>query len=267
MSTTYTHLSVEYSHQDRIATVTLRRPEVHNAFNALVIAELSTAFSLLRTDERLHGVILTGEGKSFSAGADLAAMREAGTLTPTQNLDDALRLADLLHAINTLPCPVIARVNGATMGGGVGLVSVCDIAIAAESARFSFREVKLGIAPAVISPFVVRKIGEANARAFFVTGERFSAARAQSIGLVHAVVPLAALDEAVQMAAKELLSSAPQAIRVCKMLAMTVAGMTDEQARKFTAETIADLRAGDEAQEGLSAFLEKRLPSWSHNRG
>lgn len=260
---TYTHLSVEYSMQNRIATVTLRRPEVHNAFNAQVVQDLTTAFTTLRPDDHLHGVILTGEGPSFSAGADLNTMREAGTLTPQQNLDDALRLADLLHIINTFPCPVIARVNGTAMGGGVGLITACDIVIAAESARFAFSEVKLGIAPAVISPFVVRKIGEGNARALFVTGERFSATRAQEVGLVHSVVPLEFLDDAVQKAVNELLSSAPQAIRTCKMLAQAVGGMTYENARRFTAETIADLRAGAEAQEGLSAFLEKRPARWT----
>ena len=220
--TTYTHISVERSHQGRIATVTMRRPEVHNAFNEQLVKDLLAAFGDLHADEHLHGVILTGEGRSFSAGADLNLMKSAATFTEEDNLQDALRLADLLRTINTFPCPVIARVNGTAMGGGVGLVSVCDIAIAAESARFAFSEVKLGIAPAVISPFVVRKIGETNARVLFVTGERFSATRALAIGLVHAVVLLEGLDESVEKAANELLSSAPQAIRVCKTLAMNV---------------------------------------------
>ncbi len=261
---TYTHISVERSHQDKIATVTLRRPEIHNAFNAQVVADLTHAFTELSGDDRLHGAILTGAGPSFSAGADLNLMKSAATLTEEQNLQDALQLADMLQLINTCPCPVLARVNGTAMGGGVGLVAVCDIAIASESARFAFSEVKLGIAPAVISPFVVRKIGETNARVLFVTGERFSAARALTIGLVHSVVPPEQLDEAVGMAIKELVSSAPQALRVCKKLAMTVGRMESEQARTFTASTIAQLRVGDEGQEGLSAFLEKRKPSWVH---
>jgi methylglutaconyl-CoA hydratase len=260
--TTYTHISVERSFQDRIATITLQRPQVHNAFNAQVIQDLMTAFTELSTDERLHAVVLTGAGPSFSAGADINMMREATSYTEEQNLKDALALSDLLYTINLFPCPVVARVNGTAMGGGVGLVAVCDIAIAAESARFAFSEVKLGIAPAVISPYVIRKIGEGNARVLFVTGERFSAARAHSIGLVHAVVPLEQLDDAVQKALNELLTSAPGALRACKTLALSVGHMSHEEARLYTAETIARLRIGDEGQEGLQAFLEKRKPGW-----
>lgn len=258
----YKHITVEYGFQDRIATVTLRRPEVHNAFNAQVIQDLTTAFSSLSTDDRLHGVVLTGDGPSFSAGMDISMMKGAVTLTEEQNLEDALRLADLLQLINTFPCPVIARINGTAMGGGIGLVAACDIAIAAESARFAFSEAKLGIAPAVISPYVLRKIGETHARVLFTTGERFSAARAHHIGLVHAVVPLEALDNAVVKAIQELLSSAPLAIRTCKTLALTVGKMGYEDARTYTAETIARLRVSEEGQEGLRAFLEKRKPDW-----
>ena len=259
---TYNYLSVEYSFQNRIATVTLRRPEVHNAFNAQVVQELLTAFTELSVDERLHGVVLTGEGPSFSAGADLNSMKESSTFTEEQNLSDALRLADLLQTINTFPCPVVARVNGTAMGGGIGLIAACDIAISAETARFAFSEVKLGIAPAVISPYVIRKIGETNARVLFVTGERFSAARAHAIGLVHSVVPPEHLDDAVGKALQELLSSGPQAIRACKALALTVGQMSYENARRYTAGTIAQLRVSEEGQEGLSAFLEKRKPRW-----
>ncbi len=262
---TFTHITVEYSFQDRIATVTLRRPHVHNAFNAVVLQDLMTAFTELGADERLHAIVLTGEGPSFSAGADINAMKEAITFTEEQNLEDALRLADLLDTINNCPCPVVARVNGTAMGGGVGLIAVCDIAIAAESARFAFSEVKLGIAPAVISPYVVRKIGETNARALFVTGERFSAARAHTLGLVHAVVPPEQLDDAVQNALNELLTSAPQAMRACKKLALSVGGMNHDEARRYTARTIASLRTGTEGQEGLQAFLEKRKPAWIHS--
>jgi methylglutaconyl-CoA hydratase len=259
---TYTHISVERSFQNKIATITLRRPQVHNAFNAQVVEDLMMAFTELRTDEQLHGVVLTGEGPSFSAGADVNSMKAAATFTEEENLNDALRLATLLHTINTFPCPVVARVNGTAMGGGVGLVAVCDIAIAAESARFALSEVKLGIAPAVISPYVIHKIGESNARVLFVTGERFSAARAHTIGLVHAVVPLEHLDDAVQKALNELLSSGPQAIRACKLLALTAGYMSHEDAQRYTVATIARLRVSEEGQEGLRAFLEKRKPSW-----
>lgn len=259
---TYTHITVERSHHEKIATVTLRRPQVHNAFNAQVVADLTSAFSELSSDTALHAVILTGEGPSFSAGADLNEMKAAATVTPQENLNDALRLSNLLFIVNTCPIPIIARVNGTAMGGGLGLIAVCDLAIAAESARFAFSEVKLGIAPAVISPFIIRKIGESNARVLFVTGERFSAARALSIGLVHAVVPHEELDDAVQKAVAELLTSAPQAMRECKKLALSVGQMSYEQAHSYTAETIARLRVGAEGQEGLQAFLEKRKANW-----
>jgi methylglutaconyl-CoA hydratase len=260
--TAYTYVTVERSFQDRIATVTLRRAEVHNAFNAQLLEDLKAAFTDLSADERLHAVVLTGDGPSFSAGADINVMKEAVTFTQEQNLDDALRLADLFNTINTFPCPVMARVNGTAMGGGVGLIAVCDIVIAAESARFAFSEVKLGIAPAVISPYVVRKIGETNARVLFVTGERFSANRAKEIGLIHSVVPLEALDDAVGKALQELLSSAPQAIRACKTLALNVNRMDHGTARQYTAKTIAALRVSEEGQEGLRSFLEKRKPAW-----
>src|SRR5437773_2906710 len=259
---TYTHITLERSHQDKIATITMRRPEVHNAFNQQLILDLTTAFTDLVTDRQLHAVVLTGEGSSFSAGADLNMMRESAVFTHEQNMDDALRLADLFDTINNFPCPVVARVNGTAIGGGVGLIAVCDIVIAAESARLAFSEVKLGIAPAVISPYVIRKIGETHARVLFVTGERFSATRGREIGLVHTVVPLPELDAALEKTLNELLSSGPQALRACKALALNIGSMQHETARRYTAETIAALRVSAEGQEGLRAFLEKRKPSW-----
>ncbi len=253
----YTHITVERSHHDKIATITMRRPEVHNAFNAQLILDLQAAFTDLSADTRLHAAVLTGEGPSFSAGADLNMMRESATFTQEQNLNDALRLADLFDTINTFPCPVVARVNGTAMGGGLGMLAVCDIVIAVEGARLAFSEVKLGIAPAVISPYVVRKIGETHARVLFVTGERFTTNRAQEIGLVHVVTKLEELDAAVEKTVNELLSSGPQAIRVCKALALHVGHMDRDTVRKYTAETIATLRVSAEAQERLRAFLEK----------
>ncbi len=259
---TYTHITVERTSQNKIATITMRRAEMHNAFNVQLIEDLHTAFTDLSTDQRLHAVVLTGDGPSFSAGADLNMMKASTTFTQEQNLNDALRLADLFDLINTYPCPVVARVNGTAMGGGVGLVSVCDIVIAAENARFAFSEVKLGIAPAVISPYVVRKIGETHARVLFVTGERFSAAHAREIGLVHIVASLEELDAAVEKVLRELLSSGPLAIRACKAIAMNVTHMDHDTARQYTARIIATLRVSDEGQEGLHSFLEKRKPSW-----
>jgi len=255
---TYIHITVERSHQGKVATITMRRPEVHNAFNKQLILDLMTAFTDLVTDTQLHAVILTGEGPSFSAGADLNMMRESAVFTHEQNLDDALRLADLFDTINNFPCPVVARVNGTAMGGGLGLIAVCDIVIAIESAQLAFSEVKLGIAPAVISPYVVRKIGETHARVLFVTGERFTSKHAQQIGLVHIVTKPEDLDAAVSKTLSELLSGGPLAIRACKALALNVSNMDRDSARTYTAETIARLRISSEAQERLRAFLEKR---------
>ena len=255
---TYTHITIERSHQDKVATITMRRPEVHNAFNKQLIQDLMTAFTDLVTDTQLHAVVLTGEGSSFSAGADLNMMRESAVFTHEQNMDDALRLADLFDTINNFPCPVVARVNGTAMGGGLGLIAVCDIVIAVESARLAFSEVKLGIAPAVISPYVVRKIGETHARVLFVTGERFTSMYAHQIGLVHIVTKPEDLDAAVSKTVSELLSGGPQAIRACKALALNVGQMDRDSARTYTAETIAELRVSAEAQERLRAFLERR---------
>ena len=255
---TYTHITIERSHQDKVATITMRRPEVHNAFNKQLIQDLMTAFTELVTDTQLHAVVLTGEGSSFSAGADLNMMRESAVFTHEQNMDDALRLADLFDTINNFPCPVVARVNGTAMGGGLGLIAVCDIVIAVESARLAFSEVKLGIAPAVISPYVVRKIGETQARVLFVTGERFTSMYAHQIGLVHIVTKPEDLDAAVSKTVSELLSGGPQAIRACKALALNVGQMDRDSARTYTAETIAELRVSAEAQERLRAFLERR---------
>lgn len=259
---TFTHIAIERSFQDKVATVTMKRAEVHNAFNVQLIQDLQAAFSDLSTDEKLHAVVLTGDGPSFSAGADLSMMKASATFSHEQNLSNSLRLADLFDTINRCPCPVVARVNGTAMGGGAGLISVCDIVIAAESARLAFSEVKLGIAPAVISPYVIRKIGETHARVLFVTGEQFSAMRGREIGLVHLVVSLEELDTAIKKTLRELLSSGPQALRACKALALNVGHMDHETARKYTAETIAALRVSAEGQEGLRSFLEKRKPRW-----
>src|SRR5205085_10513464 len=245
-----------------MATIPSLGPQVHIACEEELIHDLQIAFADLAPDEKLHAVVLTAAGPSLSAGADLSMMKESATFTQEQNLADARRLANLFDTINSFPCPVVARVNGTAMGGGAGLISVCDIVIAAESARLAFSEVKLGIAPAVISPYVVRKIGETHARVLFVTGERFSAVRGRDIGLVHTVVPLEELDAAVEKTLHELLSSGPQAVRACKALALNVGHMDHDTARRYTAEIIAKLRVSAEGQEGMRAFLEKRKPNW-----
>jgi len=260
--TKYIHISVERSHDDRIATITMRRAEVRNALSAQLAADMREAFADLRPDTRLHAVVLTGDGTVFSAGADLNAMKASATFSQEQNLQDALAMSDLFRTINTFPCAVIGRINGAAMGGGLGLVAACDIAIAVDSAKLAFSEVRLGIAPAVISPYVLRKIGESQARRLFLTGETFTSTYAREIGLVHIVTTGTELDQAVADKVGELLKSAPLAIRACKVLALNVGQMDGETARRYTAETIARLRISPEGQEGLQAFLEKRKPNW-----
>jgi methylglutaconyl-CoA hydratase len=258
----YDTILLEFSHNKRIATVTMHRPEVHNALNTRLLADLKTVFQELSSDDNLSGVILTGAGKSFSAGADILMMQVAASSTQAENQLEATRLAETFEAINTFPIPVIARVNGAAMGGGLGLLAVCDIVIAVETARMAFSEVKLGLAPAVISPFVVRKIGVSHARRLFVTGERFNATLAREIGLVHMLVPQTELDAAVESTVQELLSGGPYAQRACKALARDISPMDAEAARTLTTETIARLRVSPEGQEGLHAFLAKRQPVW-----
>lgn len=259
---TYETVLVEYSHNRRIATVTMNRGEVHNAFNSQLVNDLKAAFSTLNKDDNLAAVILTGAGKSFSAGADLNMMQAAARYSEEENQQEARTMGGLFDLVNNCRVPIVARVNGTAMGGGLGLIAACDIVIAADSARMAFSEVKLGIAPAVISPCVISKIGSSWARRLFITGERFTPVLARDIGLVHTVVPLAELDAAVENIIQELLTSAPRAMRACKTLAKNIGQMEPIAARQFTAETIARLRVSEEGQEGLRAFLEKRKPNW-----
>lgn len=259
---TYETVLVAYSHNRRIATVTMNRGEVHNAFNVQLVNDLKAAFATLNEDDNLAAVVLTGAGKSFSAGADLNMMQAAAHHSEEDNRREARQMGDLFDIVNNCRVPIVARVNGTAMGGGLGLIAACDIVIAADSARMSFSEVKLGIAPAVISPYVISKIGSSWARRLFITGERFTPALAREIGLVHTVIPLAELDATVESIIQELLSSAPQAMRACKTLAKNVGQMDPMAAHDFTAETIARLRVSEEGQEGLRAFLEKRKPGW-----
>lgn len=248
-----------------IATVTLNRGDVHNAFNDDLIWELNEAFKKLSDSPDVRAVVLTGAGKSFSAGADLNWMKAAANYTKEQNMADALRLSEMLSNLNNCSKPTIAIVNGAAFGGGVGLVSCCDIAIAVEDAKFSLSEVRLGLTPATISPYVVAAIGERAARRYFLTAERFNAAEAKTIGLVHETAP--SLQDAFSRAhiyIKNILAGAPTAQAEAKDLISFVAGkeITDEL-RSITAARIAARRASDEGKEGLTAFLEKRKPSWS----
>lgn len=246
-----------------VARVTLARPEVRNAFDPPLIAALRETFEALADDESVRVVVLAGEGQSFCAGADLRWMQESAGYSTEENREDALRLADMLEAVATCPHPVVARVQGAALGGGAGLVAACDLVVAAEDARFGFTEARLGLAPAVVSPYVIARIGPGHARALFLTAERFDAARAQAIGLVQRVVPAAELAAAVDGIVRQLLACGPEALRACKALARLVPAMGPAEARSYTANLIARLRTGEEGQEGIRAFLERRKARWA----
>jgi methylglutaconyl-CoA hydratase len=246
-----------------IAHVQLHRPEVRNAFNASLIAELDAAFKELGADDGIRAIVLSGAGKTFCGGADIAWMRDSLDLPYEQNVADAGAMSDMFRTIDRCPKPVIARIQGAALGGGAGLAAVCDIVIAGHDAIFGFTEVKLGIIPAVISPFVLAKIGAGNARALFLTGERFDAHRAQAIGLVHEVVVADTLDVCTERLLNEVLSAGPQAVAAAKALIPTVARAEYAASRDITAQAIAQRRVSAEGQEGLRAFLERRKAGWN----
>ena len=245
------------------AIVTLNRPQLHNAFDDELIARLTTLFHELGSNEVVRVVLLAANGKSFSAGADLNWMRRMANYTEEENYQDAMRLADMLRTLNELSKPTIALVHGATFGGGVGLIACCDIVLAAPEASFSLSEVKLGIIPAVISPYVVSAVGPRMARRYALTAERFSTNEALRIGLVHEVVEAESLHTRARELATVLINNGPNALRECKALIHNVArGRIDQRMIEETAQRIARIRASDEGQEGLSAFLEKRKPNW-----
>lgn len=248
-----------------VLRLTLNRPDLHNAFNAELIGELRQAFRRLHDEppERLRVVVLAGAGASFCAGADVNWMRASLGLSREANEQDAMVLAEMLDAVDRCPVPVISRVHGAALGGGMGLCAVSDLVVAESGARFGFTETRLGILPAVISPFVIAKIGESHARALFPGGRRFDAGRALRIGLVHEVVEgEGALDAAVQSAVDDILDAGPTAARAAKSIVREVRGLPHESTRWHTARRIATQRASAEGQEGLRAFLEKREPAW-----
>ena len=246
-----------------IARVWLNRPELRNAFNDATIAELTHAFHTLGADASVRVIVLGGHGKAFSAGGDLNWMRAMADYTWGENHADAGRLAELFRAIAHCPAPVIARVQGDAYGGGVGLTAAADIAVASSNAGFCLSEVKLGLVPATISPYVIRAIGERAARRYFTTAERFDAARAQQIGLVHEVTTPEALDDTVNAIANAIVANGPQAVRASKQLVADVAGVPNTpELRDQTARLIADVRASDEGKAGLQAFLNKTTPPW-----
>lgn len=246
-----------------VATVTMNRPDVHNAFDDALIAEMTGTLAELDADATVRIVVLAAAGRSFSAGADLQWMKRMAQYSDDENLRDARALAGLMHTLDRMAKPTIARVQGAAFGGGVGLVACCDMAIAAREAVFCLSEVRLGLIPAVISPYVVQAIGARPARRYFLTAERFDAAEAQRLGLVNDVVDAAELDEAVASLVKPLLAGGPAAIAAAKsLIAAVVNRPIGEGVIDDTAHRIAQQRVGDEGREGVAAFLEKRAAAW-----
>jgi methylglutaconyl-CoA hydratase len=252
--------------ENAVARVTLARPDVHNAFDASLISDLRAAFTALAREDAaaLRVVVLAGEGPTFCAGADIAWMRAAMTLDVEGNEQDAMAMAEMFEAIDTCPVPIVTRVQGAALGGGMGLCAVSDVVIAESGARFGFTETRLGILPAVIAPFVIAKIGETHARALFPGGRRFDAVRAQRIGLVHEVVEgEEALDAAVEAAVADILASGPTAVRAAKGIVREVRGLGHGSSKWHTARVIARQRVSAEAREGFAAFEERRRAAWA----
>ena len=259
---TYTYITCS-TDKRAVTTVTLNRPDKHNAFNEDFIAELSNVLDEIHADRDCKLMVLRSTGRNFSAGADLDWMKRMAGYTREENVRDANALAELLHKLNFLPVPTIARVQGAAMGGGCGLVACCDIALAADKAVFAFSEVKLGLIPATISPYVIRAIGEKQARRYFQTAERFGAVQARELGLVSEVMEESGLDDAVEKTIDLILSNSSEAVKAAKQLVFDVAGKpVTRELLQQTSESIADIRASEEGKEGLSAFLEKRKPAW-----
>ena len=249
--------------QRGVATVTLSNPERHNAFDDRIIAALTAAISAVGNNPDIRVMILAAEGKSFSAGADLGWMRRMADYSTAENIRDAELLAELFRQLRTLPMPSIARVQGAAFGGAVGLVSCCDVAIASQRASFCLSEVRIGLIPATISPYVIEAIGQRAARRYFTTAERFSAERARELGLVSEVVAEEQLDGSIEALVTALLGNSPAAVRAAKQLINDIDGQAiDETLIRDTSERIAHIRTSAEGQEGLRAFLEKRQPSW-----
>jgi methylglutaconyl-CoA hydratase len=245
-----------------IAHVSLNRPAVRNAFNAELIAALRDTFLALDADEFVRTIVLRGAGAVFCGGADIGWMRDALALSTDDNVRDAERMADMFRAIDRCSKPVIGRICGAALGGGAGLAAACDVVVASAETMFGFTETKLGLVPAVISPFVLAKIGRSAARALFLTGERFDAERAQRIGLAHYIVALDELDARVEALEIEFATAGPAAVAAAKRLIAEVSECHAEQTRSLTARAIAARRTSPEGQEGLRAFLERRPPNW-----
>ncbi len=257
---------IELRQTGAVLTVALNRPAVHNALTPAMMQQLTAVFQTMNGRDEVRVVVLTGNGRTFCAGADLSHMLAAGQFSFEDNVRDAETIFDLLLMMEQCPKPIVGRVNGTAVGGGVGLVSCCDIVVAVERAKFSFSEVHLGLVPAVISPFVLGKMGATHGRELFLTGERFSAERAREAGLVQYVVSEAELDAKVNELVGMLLMGAPGAQAAVKQLVRTVAGRPKEEVRDYTANLIAQRRNSEEGMEGMSAFLQKRKPVWQENQ-
>lgn len=253
---------VEVEREGPVARVWFNRPEVHNALSAELGTALAESLHALAHDDAARVVVLGGRGRSFCAGADIGAMKASAGATFEENLAEAERLGGTFAALGDFPKPVVARVHGGVYGGGVGFVCCCDIAVAADDAQFGFTEVRLGIIPGLISPYAIRRLGDRRARELMLTGERFGAARALEVGLVDHVVPAAELDAKVEERVVQLLAGAPGAQRRMKRLLELWADVGWEEYRAALPRTLAEVRAGDEAKDGLAAFLEKRKPGW-----
>ena len=252
-------LSIEYG----AATVTLNRPEVRNAFNETVIEELNQVFQELAQMDTVRAIVLAGNGPAFCAGGDLNWMKKVAAYTPEENLADAEQMADMLFQIYSCPKPVIAKIHGDCYAGGMGLAAVCDIAVAVDTANFCLSEVKLGLVPATISPYVIKAMGPNAARRYFITAERFSAKEAHRIGFVHEAVAADQLDATVDQIVKAILGNGPNAVMTAKWLVEDVTGAEiEDELLAYTAECIAEIRNSDEAREGVASFLEKRKPNW-----
>jgi methylglutaconyl-CoA hydratase len=253
---------LELAIDDGVARLWLSRPEVRNAFDGRMVSELSRVLDELAASDSVRVIVLGGRGKVFSAGADLEWMKTLAGFDHEENVREAAEMADLFNALHSSPKPIVARVQGAALGGGAGLVAACDIAVAAQGTRFGFPEVRVGLVPAVISPFVLARIGESATRELFLTGDRFDAEKALMIGLVREVVPERGLDAAVDGRVQQLLQAGPRAVAEAKTLLREVGGRRPGDVRQETVERIAGIRASPEGQEGLRAFLEKRRPDW-----
>ncbi len=254
--------TIEVRIDSRVAVVTLNRPDVRNALNNTIVSELYDVFEKLAGADEIRCIVLTGKGSSFCSGADLKWLKNIQSNSSQRNYDESLKLTKLLFLINNHPKPVIAKVNGPAVGGGVGLMLGCDIVIAEENLRFGLSEVAMGIVPAAIVPFIVNRIGETLAREYLITGERVHAAEAVRIGLINYAVPLEQLDEFVDSKVDRILKNGPQAIQIVKEMIFKTQLYKSDELHNYIADVITELRKSDEAREGMDAFIEKRKPGW-----